>query len=119
MYPWKRASAGLIYERIERRGTRISGIGAEKKKGGRAGLPETGVASSRIGGAVARRLEQGWFSAASVKEEGPGTSAVLYEEDLRFQKPPSSLQIKPKFFLVARVSFLSTPLHGKFYFFTI
>jgi hypothetical protein len=31
-------------------------------------------------------------------------------------KPPSSLQIKPKFFLVTRVSFLSTPLQGKFFF---
>jgi hypothetical protein len=99
MYPWKRASAGLIYERIERRGTRISGIGAEKKKkGGRAGLPETGVASSRIGGAVARRLEQGWFSAASVKEEGPDTSALLYEEDLRFRSPRVAYKSSQSFF---------------------
>jgi hypothetical protein len=52
MYPWKRASAGLIYERIERRGTRISGIGAEKKKGGEGWLTGDGrrVQSNRRGG---------------------------------------------------------------------
>jgi hypothetical protein len=38
MYPWKRASAGLIYERIERRGSRISGIDVEKGKGGQGWL---------------------------------------------------------------------------------